>query len=381
MLLAPTHTTPRGQVVLQPTYFTSSLFVDPAREDIDHLIQVYIERYGRSPPPQPFVLFKEIWTNRGWTWLHFKAFDARSRDSFLKVTMRLFSERLAESESPLIRAAALFGLYTFFATQPSTSAPPLHALAHLPVTIDMYQSLLKLPDVLNTDLLRPLRPHVIFVLSALQKAQFFLILPPSNLYPLNPRELPREKIMSDVADAYEQVASATTNAPKKKGRPSKHDKVKKSRDALVALDKWLDKTAYTYQPSQAASAEAPQPVTTHILLSHPPSTTRNNYRAKKSEVLEKLEPNYPYVTTEERASGRAALERANRGVVSRLQKIDEEAAARGMEIGGEGGERTGLRRVERAADELGNIGSLGGRGGLLGLLEGAGIGQQGEIKS
>lgn len=231
----------------------------------------------------------------------------------------------------------------------------------------MYQSLLKLPAVLETDFLRPLRPHIIYVLLALQKAQFFHILPPSNLYPLSPRELPREKFIS------EQATYAATCATKKKGRPSRHDKVKKSKDAVVALDKWLDKTAYTYQPPRATSAEASQPVTTHILLSHPPSTTRNNYRAKKSELLDKLEPDYPYVTTEE--LGRAALERANMGVVSRLQKIDEEAAAKGMEIGGEGGERTGLRRVERAADELGKIGSLGGRGGLLGLLEGAGIGQ------
>ncbi|KAG1758983.1 hypothetical protein EDD22DRAFT_907928 [Suillus occidentalis] len=345
MSLAPTHTTPRGQVVLQPTYFTCSLFVDPVREDIDHLIRVYVERYTRSPLPQPFGLFKDIWNNYGWTWLHFKVFDARSRDTFLKVTMQLFLERSAESEFPLARAAALLGLYTFFVTQPSTSAPPLHALAHLPMTIDMYQSLLKLPDVLETDFLRPLRPHIIYILWALQKAQFFHILPPSNLYPLSPRELPRENFISSIADG----------ATKKKGRPSRHDKVKKSKDAVVALDKLH------------------MPVTTHILLSHPPSTTRNNYRAKKSELLEKLEPDYPYVTTEE--LGRAALERANLGVVSRLQKIDEEAAAKGMEIGGEGGERTGLRRVERAADELGKIGSLGGRGGLLGLLEGAGIGQ------
>jgi len=151
-MLAPTHTTPRGHMVLQPTYFTSSLFVDLAREDISHLITVYTERYSRSPPAHPFALFKDIWNNQGWTWLHFKAFDARSRDAFLKVTMRLFSgrseclvsphhelilytERLAESESPLTRAAALFSLYTFFATQPSTSAPPLYTVAHLSVTI------------------------------------------------------------------------------------------------------------------------------------------------------------------------------------------------------------------------------------------------------
>lgn len=49
--------------------------------------------------------------------------------------MSSYTERLAESEYPLTRAAALLGLYTFFVTQPSTSAPPLHALAHLPMTI------------------------------------------------------------------------------------------------------------------------------------------------------------------------------------------------------------------------------------------------------
>lgn len=93
MSLAPTHTTPRGQVVLQPTYFTSSLFVDPAREDINHLICVYTERYGMFPISQPFALFKDIWNNQGWTWLHFKTFDARPRDTFLKITMRLFLGR------------------------------------------------------------------------------------------------------------------------------------------------------------------------------------------------------------------------------------------------------------------------------------------------
>jgi len=211
--------------------------------------------------------------------------------------------------------------------------------------------------MLNTDFLQPLRPHVIYVLCALQKARFFQILPASDLYPLSPRELPREQFISDFADGDGRVAAAT-NIPKKKGRPSKRDKVKKSRDATIALGKWLDKTSY--EPPRIGNEEGSQPVTTHILLSHPPSMTRNNYRVKKSELLEKLRP-------EER--GRAALERANQGVVSRLRKIDEEAAAKGMEIGGEGGERTGLRRVERAADELGS--NL--KGGLLGLLEGAGI--------
>lgn len=71
--------------------------------------------------------------------------------------------------------------------------------------------------------------------------------------------------------------------------------------------------------------------------------------------------------------GLATLRRANETVVRRMRKIDEEAAARGLEVGGEGGERTGLSRVEKAMGELGEAESRGERGGLLCLLEGAGL--------
>jgi hypothetical protein len=63
-----------------------------------------------------------------------------------------------------------------------------------------------------------------------------------------------------------------------------------------------------------------------------------------------------------------ALERANMAVLARLKKIDAMAAEKGMEVGGEGGELTGLGRVERAIGELRG----GDKGGILGLSEGAG---------
>ena len=47
------------------------------------------------------------------------------------------------------------------------------------------------------------------------------------------------------------------------------------------------------------------------------------------------------------------------------------AAEKGLEVGGEGGEKTGLKRVERAVDELRQ---RNGSSGILGLLEGAGLG-------
>lgn len=90
MTLAPSPSTSRGGIIVQPSYFTSSLYIHPLRDDILHLIHVYTEQYVQTQPAQPFELFKTIWSGLGWTWMHFKVFDARSRDMFLRITMRLF---------------------------------------------------------------------------------------------------------------------------------------------------------------------------------------------------------------------------------------------------------------------------------------------------
>ena len=79
---------------MQPPYFTSSTFVDAVREDVTLLIQSYADQYERARPVQPFTLFKDIWVSQGWTWIHFKIFDARSREIFLKVMMRMFTGEL-----------------------------------------------------------------------------------------------------------------------------------------------------------------------------------------------------------------------------------------------------------------------------------------------
>ncbi len=49
------------------------------------------------------------------------------------------------------------------------------------------------------------------------------------------------------------------------------------------------------------------------------------------------------------------------------------AAEKGLEVGGEGGEKTGLARVEKAVEELRQGTGVGASGGILGLLEGAGM--------
>jgi len=88
MLVVPS---PTGkELTVQPSYFTSSLFVHPLREDILHLIHVFHERYVSTQPSHPFALFKTIWMSEGWQWMHFKVFDPRGRESFILVTARLF---------------------------------------------------------------------------------------------------------------------------------------------------------------------------------------------------------------------------------------------------------------------------------------------------
>ncbi|KAI6095515.1 hypothetical protein EDD16DRAFT_1678221 [Pisolithus croceorrhizus] len=304
MSLAPSSGS-RGQIVVQPAYFTSSAFY------VSLLLQCYAEQYERVRPPQPFTLFKDTWVSQGWTWIHFKIFDARSREAFLKVMMRIFTEHMGVTETPLRRVAALFGLYTFLNAQPSMSMPKLHSVSHVEVTSDLYDAIMCLPDTLNT------------------------ILPHSKVCPMNPREVPRELV--------------------KRGRLSKLEK-KKAKDSLASLSKWLDRTKQTHEIG--AGSETSGTVTRHVLLSQRPVSTRSNYRMCKSELWAEL--------GKDEAGGSAALRRASDAVVRRMRKMDEMAATEGLEVGGEGGDRTGLGRVERAASETGG-------GGLLSLLEGAGL--------
>lgn len=49
-------------------------------------------------------------------------------------------ERMVKTEAPYSRAVALFGLYTFFYTQPRETAPPLHHINHIPIQLGARKS-------------------------------------------------------------------------------------------------------------------------------------------------------------------------------------------------------------------------------------------------
>jgi hypothetical protein len=89
MSLAPTPSAARGDLILQSPFFTSSLFVDPFRADIEQLIDLFVQEYA-DHAAKPFALFKRIWQEQGWTYMHLKIFDARTRHTYLTVACRLF---------------------------------------------------------------------------------------------------------------------------------------------------------------------------------------------------------------------------------------------------------------------------------------------------
>lgn len=89
MAFVPGPSASRGGIIVQPTYFTSSLYIDSCREDIEALVQEFSQKYGDNPG-HSFRLFKSIWVSSGWQWMHFKVFDAYARDAFLRATIRLF---------------------------------------------------------------------------------------------------------------------------------------------------------------------------------------------------------------------------------------------------------------------------------------------------
>lgn len=199
-----------------------------------------------------------------------------------------------------------------------------------------------------------LAPYASQVLTTFINAHVFCLLPVSRLEPYNPRTLPREVYVEDDEEEGRTPLSETevvgkAHPKKKKGRPSKREIAKKSKDAVAGLGRWLDRTEPVGQVADPRQA-----------WGHGPTVSLTNYRAQKERVLSALSEG-------ESGEGTQALERANFAVLGRLKRIDAMAAEKGMEVGGEGGESTGLGRVERAVGELAE-----GRAGILGLTEGAG---------
>ncbi|KAG5647585.1 hypothetical protein DXG03_008938 [Asterophora parasitica] len=224
-VISPAPSGGRGELILQPNYFTSSIFVQALRDDITSLIHAYHDQYTKTQPADPFALFKTIWTSQGWKWLHFMIFDDRTRESFLNVA---------------------------------------------------------LPDSLTASHLQPLVPCASRIVSVLLQDNIFFISPHSDVGPLNPRDLPRETFVDEGT-----VLPVDPNAPKKKGRPTRRDKAKKARMALDILDRWLD-DAPVPLPGFSAASLLP-PLEGASSPDHPLAPTLTRYHAEKIQLLDSID--------------------------------------------------------------------------------------------
>jgi len=223
MSLAVRPNFPRGELVLDPLFYTSAPFVGPLRKDIEQLLQTFKVKYDAVPPPRRvFSIFKDIWKSSGWKLIHLSVLEDLDRDAFTVSVFRLFIERITEQELPIIRVGALFGLYTFYFSQPEGN---LRTQAQIPLPIDIYTSLPRIFDDGSADF----TCYTSYILHRFASQHTFLILPPSKTFPYTPRNLPHAVLVAEAP-----------NKKKKAGRKSKKEKGQLALAAIKTLEEMVD---------------------------------------------------------------------------------------------------------------------------------------------
>ncbi|KAI5831985.1 hypothetical protein K523DRAFT_371012 [Schizophyllum commune Tattone D] len=310
MRAAPTVTS-RADVILQPNYFTSDIYIAQLEEDLQSLVQVFEEERKAQPNASPFRVFREVWSAEGWPFLHYRVFDARSRETFLKTTLRIFLQDAIDTTKDLIeRAVACFALFTFFETQPTDCSPRLLFVDRIPVAKDQYTTLVELPRLL-TGTHQLLQPPTVFILAKLVRQQVFYILPHSNLGPHNPKSLPREVY----ADSSTFVDLKEVALQRKPGRPSKRDQNQRAKAGWQTLVTCLNRTTV---PSGLSATS------THEEAMTRPSGSSTQYHADKTALLRALDDD---------SDGMSLVAEASREALSRMEQIRDGAKASVQEGG------------------------------------------------
>ncbi|KZT39792.1 hypothetical protein SISSUDRAFT_1060849 [Sistotremastrum suecicum HHB10207 ss-3] len=298
--------------LLDPKYYYSSLFVDAFTEDLVDLLRTFHDQYTLKPPPRhAFDIFKDIWRQKGWNWIHLKELTDAPREAFLDTCFRIFVTHIAcppfheNANGVLYQIGALFALYTLYFTQPSVASPKIWRQHHISIPIDYHASLHALPSLVSSDLTH----YVIHVLSRLLESHAFYIIPASDLEPFSPVKLPHS-ILKKVPILEKG----------KSGRKNKQQK------GLLALEKLKRLEAL-------ADGGEPHPVDAD-------DDALASYLALKQEIADT-------VPSED-------IKAAEDETMSRLRRVDVKTTEKGMETG-----REGLIRAEDAAISP---------SGLLGLI-------------
>jgi hypothetical protein len=300
MSLAVRPNFPRGEQVLDPLFYSSAPFVDPFRVDIEQLLQAFKAQYTASLPPRHvFSLFKDLWKSTGWSLLHLAVLEDIDRDAFTLTVFRLFLglilrhinhihtylnfeiERIKEDELPIIRVGALFGLYISYYTQPKT----LRTQAQIPIPIGQYplKSTNSCPHI-SSDTYASLPKlfigpadfsyYTTYVLDRLSYHSCFLILPPSHIFPYNPRNLPHAVLVAEKPNK------------KKAGRKSKKEKGQIAIAGIKALEGIVeDSHDLDIPPDEAELSESYESIKQRMMASLPDEAIR----AAELAVTQKLQ--------------------------------------------------------------------------------------------
>lgn len=285
--------------------------------------------------------------------MHYRVLDPRSRLGLSSIALRIFLEYATDTDlPPITRVAALFAVYVFHGTQPNPDAPELARSTHIPISYDMLELLVNLPEEVNTPELAFLRPSTAHVLRACLRDQVFYILPHSSHSPQDPRHLPRFGLDRD--EVVQSEPQPAPQNPDKRRKPTKAEKMRSAREATVQLTQWLG-------DGLGAGGNEHVEANIHSRLQQQTEEQRTVYQEDKVRMLQDIEQNSEL------------LHNANQDTLAQVKRIQEDAARHGMEVGapevqGAGTRATALQRVEQAAGEWSH-----GKGGVLGFLEGSGL--------
>ncbi|GAA5947623.1 hypothetical protein JCM3765_001006 [Sporobolomyces pararoseus] len=204
---------PIGFAIQPRLFFHSEQWITPLYRDINALLNSFESEWNKELQRQieasrrdttvsekeeswnsPFEVFKQLWKDKGWSLVHLLGVtDGALRTSWGESVLRGFAEHLVPNESPLRQIGALFAVFVFCKTQPSTviqqflqiGIPTLDHLISFPTRIA--PSL----DPSNSSLLHPPpSSDVTTILSSLLSRSHPLFhLVPTELY-LHPKNLP-----------------------------------------------------------------------------------------------------------------------------------------------------------------------------------------------
>ncbi|GAA6010368.1 hypothetical protein JCM11491_006289 [Sporobolomyces phaffii] len=115
---------PIGFAIQHQLFLCSEQWITPLHRDVNALLNAFewtwTARSASASTRSPFELFKDLWTDKGWAYVHLLGVaDGPMRVPWGESVLRAFAEHLTERETPLRQIGALFAIYTFCKTQSS----------------------------------------------------------------------------------------------------------------------------------------------------------------------------------------------------------------------------------------------------------------------